>query len=105
MLAARYAPSSLPFLVISGGEARNRGHLARERCHEAMLTLIRRCCSHIRAPNRTHGRAFFVAHARSRLRPSKGTLQYRSRALPKTARALLGTQTDRVPCSWEQFLY
>ena len=31
--------------------------------------------------------AFFVADAPSRLHPSRGTLQYRSRALPKAARA------------------
>ena len=33
-----------------------RVHLARERCHKAVLTLIRRCYSHIRAPDRPHGR-------------------------------------------------
>ena len=39
MLAARYVPSSLPSLVIPGGEAQGRVHLARERCHKAELTL------------------------------------------------------------------
>ena len=56
MLAARYVPSSPPSLVIPGGEAQGRVHLARERCHKAVLTLIRRCYSHIRAPPRPHGR-------------------------------------------------
>ena len=56
MLAARYVPSSLPSLVIPGGEAQGPVHLARERCHKAVLTLIRRCYSQIRAPDWPHGR-------------------------------------------------
>ena len=52
---ARYVPSSLPSLVIPGGEAQGRIHLARGWCHKVVLTLIRRCYSHIRAPDRPHG--------------------------------------------------
>ena len=87
MLAARYVPSSLPSLVIPGEMAQGRVHLARERCHKAVLTLIRRCYSHICARTGRMAGAFFVADAPSRLHPSRGTLQYRSRALPKAARA------------------
>ncbi len=56
MLAACYVPSSLPSLVIPGREAQGRVHLARQRCHKAVLILIRRCYSHIRARDRPHGR-------------------------------------------------
>ena len=43
----------------------------------------------------------------SRLHPSRGVrLQYRSRRRPCAKPVLLlGTQTDRVPCSWDRFLY
>ena len=48
--------TNLPSLVIPRGEAQGRVYLARERFHKAVLTLIRRCYSHIRAPDRPHGR-------------------------------------------------
>ncbi len=87
MLAARYVPSSLPSLVIPGGEAQGRVYLTRERCHKAALTLIRRCYSHIRAPDWPHGRGVLRRRCAQPSAPSRGTLQYRSRALPKAARA------------------
>ena len=69
MLAARYVPSSLPSLVIPGGEAQGRVHLARERGHKAVLTLIRRVThTSVLRTSRTAG-ALFVADAPSRLHP------------------------------------
>ena len=79
MLAARYVPSSLPSLVIPGGEAQGRVHLAREPSIWQDSRIEIRMAHHVETPVTGDRVSFTIAFtSRSWARPqsSRSTLRF-----------------------------